>query len=129
VPTALEYKGNFFVGNLNVFPIVDGGSKIFKVNPDGGLKEWATGFTTILGIAFDNSNRMYVLENTTGNPFPTPGTGRVVRVNPNGSKDVVAIGLNLPTGIAMGPDGNLYISAWGFGRPPGGGEVVRVNLN
>jgi hypothetical protein len=129
VPTALEYKGNFFVGNLNVFPIVDGSSKIFKVNPDGGLKEWATGFTTILGIVFDNSNRMYVLENTTGNDFPTPGTGRVIRVNPNGTKDVVATGLNLPTGIAMGPDGNLYISAWGFGRPPGGGEVVRVNLN
>ena len=129
VPTALDYKGNFFVGNLNTFPIQAGSSKIFKVNPDGELKEWATGFTTILGIVFDNSNRMYVLENTTGNPFPTPGTGRVIRVNPNGTKDVVATGLNLPTGIAMGPDGNLYVSAWGFGKPPGGGEVVRVNLN
>jgi hypothetical protein len=29
---------------------------------------------------------MVVLENTTGNPFPTPGTGDVVRIDPSGSK-------------------------------------------
>lgn len=129
VPTALAYKGNFFVGNLNIFPIVDGSSKIFKITPSGEKKEWATGFTTILGIVFDNNSRMYVLENTTGNPFPTPGTGRIVRLNTNGSKDVIANNLNLPTGLAMGPDGNLYVSSWGFGMPPGGGQVVKVSLN
>jgi len=31
----------------------------------------------VLGVAFDARGRMYALENTTGNPFPTPETGRV----------------------------------------------------
>ena len=35
---------------------------------------------------------------------------------------------NFPTGTTMGPDNNLYVSQWGFGKPPGGGEVVKVTL-
>src|SRR5439155_486803 len=30
VPTSIAYHGNFFVGNLNTFPIQDGSSKILK---------------------------------------------------------------------------------------------------
>lgn len=30
--------------------------------------------------------------------------------------------------MTMGPDGNLYVSSWGFGMPPGGGQVVKVTL-
>src|SRR5438309_6534814 len=33
VPTAIAYHGNFYVGNLHLFPIVPGSSKIFKINP------------------------------------------------------------------------------------------------
>jgi hypothetical protein len=128
VPTALDYKGNFYVGNLNVFPIADGSSSIYKVTPSGQIKVDATGFTTILGLVFDGA-RMYVLENTTGNLFPTPFTGRIVRVNPNGSKDIIATGLALPTGMTLGPDGNLYVSNWGFGAGPGGGQILKVTLN
>lgn len=128
VPTAIDYHGNFYVGNLNVFPIRDGSSNIYKVTPSGQIKVDEGGFTTVLGIVFDKST-MYVLENTTGNLFPTPFTGRVVRVNPNGTKDVIAWGLALPTAITMGPDGNLYVSNWGFGMGPGGGEIVKITLN
>ena len=39
-----------------------------------------TGFTTVLGVAFDNLGRMYVLENTTVPGVPTPGKGDIVRV-------------------------------------------------
>jgi hypothetical protein len=35
----------------------------------------------IVGLAFDKKGRLYVLENTTGNQFPTPGTGKIVRVD------------------------------------------------
>lgn len=129
VPTAIAYHGTFYVGNLGVFPTVDGSSNIYKVNPSGQIKIDETGFTTILGLVFDNKSRMYVLENTTGNPFPTPFTGRVVRVNPNGLKEVIATGLALPTGITMGPDGNLYVSNWGFGAALGGGQVLKISLN
>lgn len=129
VPTALDYKGNFYVGSLGLFPITDSSQNIYKVTPGGQATITATGFTAILGLVLDNKNRMYVLETTTGNPFPTPGTGRIVRVNPNGSKEVIATGLSNPTAITYGPDGNLYISNWGFGKGEGGGEILKVWLH
>ena len=64
VPTALAYKGNFFFGNLGEFPVVPGTETVFKLTPSGNLKPWATGLTTILGLAFDNRDRMYVLDAT-----------------------------------------------------------------
>ena len=81
VPTAIAYDGqNFFVGNLNTFPIRDGSSKIMKITPTGTLTTVNIDFTTVLGLAFDSKGRLYVLENTTGKQFPTPGTGKVVRI-------------------------------------------------
>jgi hypothetical protein len=130
VPTALTYhRGNFYVGNLFTFPIVDGSSKVYKISNSGVVSVYATGFTTILGIAFDRSGRMYVLENTTGNPLPTPGTGRVVRIGHSGAREMVASGLFLPTAMTFGPDGMLYISNKGFGPPPIGlGEILRLDV-
>jgi hypothetical protein len=128
VPTALDHHGNFYMGNLGVFPITEGSSSIYKITPSGEIKVVETGFTTILGLVFDNRARMYVLENTTGNPFPTPFTGRIVRVDPNGTKEVIVSGLALPTGMTYGPDGNLYVSNWGFGAGPGGGQILKVTL-
>ncbi|NTS43213.1 ScyD/ScyE family protein [Flavisolibacter sp. BT320] len=127
VPTALAYKGNFYFGNLGTFPIQPQ-SAIYKANPAGKIQTVATGFSAILGLVIDQQSRMYVLEMTSGAMFPTPGTGRIVKVEPNGSKEVIVSGLNLPTGMTMGPDGNLYVSNWGFGMPPGGGEIVKVTL-
>ncbi|WP_157466504.1 ScyD/ScyE family protein [Edaphobacter aggregans] len=127
VPTAVAYDGNFFVGNLNTFPIQEGSSKILKITPSGQLKTFATGFTTILGLAFDHQHRLYVLENTTGNPNPTPGTGKVLRIEHNGDVQEIASGLSLPTAMTFGPDGNLYVSNVGFGPPPIGlGQVVKI---
>ncbi len=127
VPTAIAYHdGSFYVGNLNTFPIVEGSSKIYKISPGGQVRIVARGLTTVLGVAFDDCGRMYVLENTTGNPFPTPGTGRVVRVTKSGGLDVIASGLFLPTAMTFGPDGGLYVSNMGFGPPVG--EILRIAL-
>ena len=131
VPSALtQYRGTFYVGNLGTFPIHDGTQKVWAVTPGGAVYEVASGFTTVLGIAFDDDGRMYVLENTTGNPFPTPGTGRIVRVGTNGQLTVIASGLALPTAMTFGPDGDLYVTDLGFGPPPVGlGAVMRVEIN
>ncbi|HUP11151.1 MAG TPA: ScyD/ScyE family protein, partial [Niastella sp.] len=126
VPTAIDYHGNFYVGNLGVFPIVDGSQNIYKVTPSGQVSLASLGFTTVLGVAFDKKDRMYVLESTTGNQFPTPGTGRIVRVDPKGSREVIATGFSNPTAITYGPDGNLYVSNWGFGGGQGKGEILKV---
>ena len=127
VPTAVAARDDkFYIGNLGTFPIVDGSSKILEVSKDGHIKTFAEGFTTILGLAFDNHHRMYVLENTTGNPFPTPGTGKILRVDGH-NQTVVASGLSLPTAMTFGPDGALYVSNVGIGAP-GEGQILRITV-
>ncbi|MEO7600036.1 MAG: ScyD/ScyE family protein [Opitutus sp.] len=131
VPTAVAYDGNFYVGNLRTFPIVEGSSKILKITPSGQVKVYATGFTTVVGLAFDGQHRLYVLENTTGegNLFPTPFTGKISRIEHSGKVVEIATGLFLPTAMTFGPDGNLYVSNIGFGPPPIGlGEIVKVTI-
>jgi sugar lactone lactonase YvrE len=91
----------------------------------------SSGLTTFLGLAFDSADRLYVLENTTGNgnQFPTPGTGKVIRIDPSGSRNLIASGLFLPTAMTFGPDGALYVSNVGFGPAPNGiGQIVRITV-
>jgi len=132
VPTAIAQHGVFYVGNLNPFPITPGSSKILRITPDGSISVAATGLTTVLGVAFDNRARMYVLENTVTPGGPAPGEGDVVRII-GGHREVIASGLALPTAMTFGPDGALYVSNVGFGPPPslpdGPGMVLRIQLN
>jgi hypothetical protein len=129
VPTALAYHGNFYVGNLGVFPITLTDEKIYKVTPSGEIKIVASGLNTVLGLVIDDRNRMYVLEMTAGAPFPTPNAGRIVQIDPNGRQTVIATGLSMPTGMTLGPDGNLYVSNQGLGPTAiGGGQVLKVTL-
>ncbi len=126
VPTAVGYKGNFFVGNLGEFPIT-GNCSVFKITPSGNLKVLATGFSAILAIVPDQHSNIYVLEMTAGHPFPTLGAGRIRKITANGTVVDVIGGLNFPTGMTMGPDGNLYVSGYGFGPPLG--QIIKVTLN
>ncbi len=134
VPTALAFDGkNFLVGNLDTFPIKDGSSKILQITPAGQITTVYMGFSTILGLAFDAKGRLYVLENTTGNPGPTPGTAQILRVDGKNNYTVIADGttspLSLPTAMTFGPDGNLYVSNLGFGLPPDGeGQILKITL-
>lgn len=130
VPTAIVSDGqNFFVGNLERFPIHGETSKVLKITRDGRITTIAIDFSTILGLAIDHKGRLYVLENTTGNPFPTPGTGKILRIDGKHQYTEITSGLNLPTAMTFGPDGNLYVSTWGFGPPPIGlGTIVKVTL-
>ena len=128
VPTAMAWHhGNFFVGNLSTFPIT-GKSSIYMITPTGQISVVATGFSAILGVLFDKEGGMYVLENTTGNPFPTPGTGDIIRVDPSGERQTLVSGLNLPTGMTFGPDEKIYVSNWGFGAGPGNGQILQIDI-
>ncbi len=129
VPTAVAYHGNFYLGNLNTFPVVPGSSSIFKVTPNGHIHIRETGFTTILGLVFDNHSRMFVLEMSTVDGDPTPYTGKIVMVQPSGQQKVIADSLFFPTGMTLGQDGSLYVSNKGFGPPvPGFGEILKVKF-
>ena len=130
VPTVVApFNGNFLVGNLRTFPIMAGSSNIYKITPAGDVSVWATGLTTVLGIVWDDKNRLYVLESSVGSDFPTPGMGRITRINADGSKEIIYKGLSLPTGITIGPDKNLYVSNNGYGPTSiGGGQVLKIEV-
>ena len=129
VPTALAYKGNFFLGNLGEFPVVPGTETVFKLTPSGQLKPWATDLTTILGLAFDQRDRLYVLETSNHAGNPAPGNGDIVRIDPSGAQTTIVSGLTFPTGMTMGPDGALWVSNQGFGpQTPGFGQILRIDL-
>jgi sugar lactone lactonase YvrE len=113
--------------------MVAGAAQVFTVTPEGELGVHAEGVTAVLGLAFDAEGRLYVLETSgpgSGMEAPiVPGTGRVVRLTDDGQLEVIATGLVFPTGMTFGPDGTLYVSNFGFGFPPGAGQVVTIDVS
>ena len=128
VPTALAVDGNFYIGNLSLFPASAGESNIFKVTPSGSIKVARSGVMAVLGVAFDQDKRLYVLETFDVPGFPTPFTGDILRFDHSGKVETIASGLAFPTALTFGPDGNLYVSNFGFGFPPGSGQIVKVSI-
>ena len=129
VPTSIAYNGNIYFGNLHPFPIVNGSSNIYKLN-GSTASVYASGLTTVLGLVAGKNDCLFVLQNTTDNPFPTPSAGSIVSIDKYGKKETIATGFNLPTGMTMGPDGNLYVSNVGFGPGAlGGGQILKVDIS
>jgi hypothetical protein len=134
VPTAITVgpDGAFYLGNLTTFPIVAGAATIYHLTQDAQLSHYAEGLTAVTGVAFDDQGRLYVLETTGAGLGPeapiVPGTGRVVRLTDGGGMEVMATGLVFPTAMTFGDDGMLYVANYGFGFPPGAGQVVRIDV-
>jgi hypothetical protein len=136
VPTVVAEHGVFYVSNLGRFdPEALNTQSVYQITPSGNIKVVATGLSKVLGIAFDDRARLYVLEASysTTDPGPEPGTARLIRILPNGKQEVLIDGssgiLSVPAGMTYGPDGALYISNIGFGAPPIGlGQIVRVEI-
>lgn len=126
-PTGIAYDGNLFFGNLTPFPIDPGNANVYKVTPSGNIKVWASGLTTVVGVAFDSRDRMYVLELSDSPGFPTPGYGKLVRVSPSGKTEDIVTGLVVPSAMTIGPDGAIYISNFGA-APAGLGQILRVEV-
>ena len=91
------------------------------------MTRWQPEHRPLLGLDFDRSGRLYVLESTSVAGFPTPNTGRVIRLDRRGNRVVIADGLFLPTALRFGPDGAFYVSNMGFG-PPQPGQVLRFAI-
>jgi hypothetical protein len=129
-PTAMtSHGGALYIGTLTPFPVKAGAAEVFKVNPrNGRFSVFASGLSTVLGLAFSKDGALYVLEMSVKNGGPAPATGAVVRIK-DGHRTLIARGLNFPTGMAFGPDGNLYVSVNGLGAPPGAGEVVKIAVS
>jgi glucose/arabinose dehydrogenase len=129
VPTTIVFHdGYFYVGTLDVFPIVPGSARIYKISESGEIVSMITGLTTVTGLTFDTKGRLYALELSTAPGFPTPGTGKLVRVNGSNQIEDIVTHLVVPTGLTTGPDGALYLSNFGA-APPGLGTILKVELD
>ena len=126
-PTGITYHGDFYFGNLAPFPINPGSAGVRKLTPSGSFKVWEFGLTTVVGVAFDNHDRLYVLELSDAPGFPSPGAGKLVRVSPSGQAQDILTGLVVPTALTIGPDGAIYISNFGA-APSGLGQILRVEI-
>jgi hypothetical protein len=130
--TGIAYHGGFYVGSLGTFPVQPGSQSLHRITRNGHIQTVASGLTAVLGVAFDKDGRLYALETDTAAGFPglkSAGTGQVMRVNRDGSLTTIASGLVFPTAMTFGPDGELYVSNFGFGVPPVGlGQIVRITV-
>src|SRR5579863_5338298 len=74
VPTVVGDHGVFYVSNLGQFdPDQLNTQSVFQITPSGQLKVIATGFSKVLGLAFDGRARLYVLEASYSTSSPEIG--------------------------------------------------------
>jgi sugar lactone lactonase YvrE len=140
VPTSVAQgpDGYLYVGQLTGFPFPVGLANVYRVPPGGGTPEvFASGFTNIIGLAFDVQGRLYVLQ--IGNGLGAPGgpplqtPGKLIRINADGSRTLIYDGLYFPGGLAIGPEA-AYVTNNGIvpgpvpGALPEGGQVLRISL-
>jgi len=126
VPTAVARgpDGALYVSELTGVPFAAGAANIYRVVPGQPPTIFATGFKTIMDIAFDDDGNLYVVENAGGPVFFPPTSGQLTRVAPNGTRSVVRGGLDRPTAVAIGPDEAIYVTNHGVSA--GAGEVLKI---
>ena len=146
VPTAVAIgpDGAWYVSELKGFPFIKGTSRIWRIEPGtenatcdpaqpntGACTSYATGFTSVIDLAFGSDGTMYVLEIAKESLlaveiFGEPPIGALWAVK-GGTKTELAPGTLLaPGGVAVGFNGSLAVTT-GTVFGPGGGGVVRIN--
>ena len=129
VPTSVAVgpDGAYYVGQLTGFPFPVGGANVYRIVEGEEPEVYASGFTNIVDIAFDEAGYLYVVEITVNGLLEEDTTGALLRVDEAGHKIVLASrGLNFPGGVAVGDDGYLYVTTWA-GQGQAKGEVLRIN--
>lgn len=145
VPTAVAIgpDGAWYVSELKGFPFPQGASRIWRIEPGavgatcdpanpnvGPCRTVATGFTSVIDLAFGRDGTMYVLEIVKEGllaveVFGAPPIGALYAVK-GGTKTELATGtLMAPGGVAVSYDGALNVTT-GTVFGPGAGTVVRV---
>ncbi len=127
VPTSVAEgpDGALYVGQLTGFPFPVGGANVYRVVPGSAPQVYASGFTNIIGIAFDREGALYVLEISHNGLLSGNPVGALIRVAPDGSRTELFPGaLIAPGGMTIARDGTIYVSR--FATMPDVGDVVRI---
>jgi sugar lactone lactonase YvrE len=146
VPTAVAVgpDGAYYVSELTGFPFSKGVARIWRVSPDsvdavcdpahpssGSCTSVATGFSSVIDVAFGPDGTMYVLELAKnglagalvlGTEFPPIGALWAVK---DGAKTLVSDSLLAPGGVAVDANDTIFVTTLTFGPP--GGSVLRLN--
>lgn len=125
VPTSIIIgpDGAYYFGHLNGLPILAGSSSVWRLEPGGTPAPFHTGFTWIIGVAFDPSGNLYVLQHSDG-PLVNSG-GSLIRVAPDGTPTKMVTAIPRPGGLAIDSDGAVYVSMAPGTNFKGAGEVRR----
>jgi hypothetical protein len=126
VPTAVARgaDGAFYVGELTGGPFPPGAAQIWRVVRGQQPTVYATGFTNIIGMAFDRQGRLDVLEIAKNGLASGDPTGALFRLDGGERTELVPGQLTNPGGIAVAPDGSIYVTT--FTSHAGTGQLVRV---
>lgn len=106
--TAVTPRGIAVDSIGNVFTCSSNNNVINKITPSGVSTTFATisGGTDLYGLIIDDSDNLYVTNNSNANPF-------VAKITPLGVPSTFAIVNDNPRGMTMDGDGNLYVSTVG----------------
>ena len=115
----------YYVSQLTGFPFPLGAANVYRLVPGQEPEVFASGFTNIIDIAFDEGT-LYVLEIFKNGLLSGDPTGALIRVDRDGTQhEVMSEGLFAPGGLAI-RNGVAYVSNCGVCA--GGGEVLRIPL-
>jgi hypothetical protein len=147
VPTSVAVgpDGAWYVAELKGFPFHKGSSRIWRIKPGssgvtcdpeqpdrGRCRTVATGFTSVIDIAFGKHKELYVLEIVKDGllgveEFGAPPIGALWRVTKGSKTELEPGALMAPGGVAVAGHDELYVTTGTF-FGPGGGAVVRIDV-
>ena len=128
VPTGVVRgpDGAAHLGQLTGFPFPAGAANVFRVVGAETPSVQATGFTTVVDVAYGPDGSFYVLQiSSNGLAAQPPGPGKLLRIDDDGTQTELAAGrLQEPTGLTVARNGDIYVS--NQGSSPNDGQVVRI---
>jgi hypothetical protein len=133
VPTSVVKgpDGAYYMSQLTGFPFPLGGANIFRIDPrTGAVRIHASGFTSIMDLAFDKTGTLYVLEIDSNGIIVPPTFGAIRAIDRDGTRRTVVAPdgtLTEPGGIVVGPHGDLFVT--NRARSPDDGQVLRIAVD
>ena len=94
---SLAHADNIFVSN---YDNRNNGGYLYEFDSAGNESNFAPGFTSAAGLAFDNSGNLYVANIG----------GTIDKFDTNGNMSVFASGLGAPRSLACDSSGNVYVA-------------------
>jgi hypothetical protein len=134
VPTGVVEgpDGDYYMTQLTGFPFPVGAANVYRIDRKSGEAEvFASGFTNLMDLAFDEHGTLWVLEIDHDSLFMGAGTdGAIFALDQDGNATQLELPpgtLTHPGGITVGEDGALYVT--NKADQANVGEVLRITLD